>query len=215
MYLPKSKYKKAKSTGGTEFIIKGTTTPYKGKYIETYKGDFYGGNTPEENGPQLEKIKQQGLQLPFSLLGLLAGAFKAKPTQSDKEKGYIKRYLIQNKNTKRITETDKDTYQANQSQISNNVFASLDWTIKGPAEDKMFGNYPFEGAETKNKKTIESLEKYMPGISTFIADYKYLVEDTTATQLQQQNNQVSETHTEQDTDTQLENFRKANFDTRK
>ena len=88
----------------------------------------------------------------------------------------------------------------------------VDWIIKGPAEDVMFGNYKYEGAESKNKKTIQALETTMPGISTFVTDYKYLVEDPIITQPQEL---ASQTFTQQDIDTQLENDRKANFDLRK
>jgi hypothetical protein len=91
-------------------------------------------------------------------------------------------------------------------------FAEVDWIIKGPAEDKMFGKYPFEGAESKNRKTIQALEKTMPGISTFVTDYKYLVEELAIAQPQ---DKTSQTFTEQDTDIRLENDRKANFDLKK
>ena len=93
----------------------------------------------------------------------------------------------------------------------NNTFAEIDWIIKGPAEDTMFGKYPFEGAESRNRKAIQALEKTMPGISTFVTDYRYLVEEPVVVQPQ---DMTSETFTELDISTQLENDRKANFDTK-
>jgi len=214
-YIPKGSYRKAKATTGDEFVELVSREWYKGFYIQDFKGNFYGGKTPGENGPELEKIPNAPLGIPLGLLaltGLLAGFFKKKPTQSEKEKGVTKRNFIQDKNNSKIIETDPDTYQQAKETLVNNVFAEVDWIIQGPAEDKMFGKYPYEGAESKNRKTIQALEKTMPGISTFVTDYKYLVEEPVTVQPQ---DLTSQTFAEQDPVTKLENDRKANFDTRK
>ena len=207
-YIPKGSYKKAKSTNGDEFVQAATNTLYKGFYIEDAKGKFYGGKTPQENGPELIKIPKLGLTKPE----LAGGFFLAKPTQSQRDSGVLQRYFLQDRNNNKITEVDKQTYLQAQKDLVNTNFAQADWIIKGPAENQMFGNYPFEGAESKNKKTIQALESQMKGISTFITDYKYLVEDPATTQKPQL---TSETFTEPDAATQLENDRKANFDLRK
>lgn len=219
MYLPKSKYKKAKSTKGSEFIIKGTTNYYKGMYFETYRKQFFTGTKPTDNGVELQKVSDHGdrnamlLALGIGLLGTaVAGFFKKKPTSSEKESGIAKRYFVQDLNDNKIAETDKVTYNQTKLTVPNRNFAEVDWIIKGPAEDQMFGEYPYEGAASKNKKTIEALNKTMPGISTFITDYKYLVEDPSLTQKPEL---TSETIIIQDPDIKLENDRKANFDTRK
>ena len=221
-YIPKSRYKKPKSTDGTEFVEVLSRERYKGFYIETYKGKYYGGKTPEENGPELEKILKTNFAIPLGLLGLLAGFFLKKPTQSEREKGVTKRNFIQDKNSNKIIETDPETYAQAREVLTNSVFAEIDWAIGGPAEDVMYGEYMYEGAASKNKKAIEALNKTMPGITTFVTDYSYLVEDTTTTTATVQNLAVSQsalaaaqTFVEQDPQTQIENFRKANFDTRK
>ena len=210
-YIPKGGYRKAKSTNGNEFVELISNTLYKGFYIEDAKGKFYGGKTPEENGPELIKLpKLRPLTPVLGLLGLVGGFFLAKLTQSQRDSGVFKRYFLQDKNNKKITEVDKETYLQAQKQLVNTNFTQADWIIKGPAEDKMFGKYPYEGAESKNKKTIQALESQMKGISTFITDYKYLVEDPVTEKPQL----TSETFIELDTNTQLENDRKANFDLR-
>lgn len=217
-YIPEGRYKKPQSTVGGEFTELVTGKPYEGFYIETYKGKYYAGKTPQEGGVEL--IKEKKIKDQLALLGvvgaiipgLLAGVFKKKPTQSEKSKGIVKRNFIQDKFNNKIIETDPDTYTQAKEILTNNIFAEIDWIIKGPAEDKMFGKYPFEGAESKNRKTIQALEKTMPGISTFITDYKYLVEEPVIVQPQ---DKTSEIFIEQDADTQLENDRKANFDLRK
>ena len=108
-YIPKSRYKKAKSTQGGEFLELVSKKDYKGFYIETYKGKFYAGKTPEENGLELEKVTRTAFATPIGLLGLFAGFFKKKPTQSEKEKGVTKRNFIQDRNNNKIIETDPDT----------------------------------------------------------------------------------------------------------
>ena len=110
-YIPESRYKKAKSTDGTQFVEVISRKRYKGFYIETYKGKFYGGKTPQEDGPELEKILKIPLAIPTGLLGLFAGVFRKKPTQSEKDKGVTKRNFIQDRNNNKITETDPDTYK--------------------------------------------------------------------------------------------------------
>ena len=163
-YIPESKYKKAKSTDGTQFVELISKKTYKGFYIEDYKGKFYGGKTPEDNGPELQKILKIPFAVPVGLLGLLAGFFKKKPTQSERNKGVTKRNFIQDKYNNNIIETDPDTYEQAKKTLVNNIFAEVDWVIQGPAEDKMFGKYPCEGAESKNRKTIRSLKKTIPSI---------------------------------------------------
>jgi hypothetical protein len=221
-YIPESRYKKAKSTDGTEFVEVISRERYKGFYIETYKGKYYGGKTPEEDGPELEKISKINFAIPLGLLGLLAGFFKKKPTQSEIQNGVTKRNFIQDKNNNKIIETDPDTYEQAKEFLPNSTFAEIDWIIGGPAEDIVYGTYAYEGAASKNKKTIEELNKTIPGINTFVTDYSYLVEDTTTTTATVQNLAVSQsalapaqTFVEQDQQTQIENFRKANFDLRK
>lgn len=213
-YIPEGSYRKARSTNGNEFIELVSKTPYKGFYIEDSKGNFYGGKTPQENGPDLLRVVNNGNLLRkagLGLLGLVGGFFLAKPTKSQRDSGVLQRYFLQDRNNKKITEVDKETYLQAQKQLVNTNFAQADWITKGPAEDMMFGNYPYEGAESKNKKTIQALESQMKGISTFITDYKYLVEDPATTEKAQL---TSETFTELDRSTKLENDRKANFDSR-
>ena len=213
-YIPKGSYRKAKATTGDEFVELVSREWYKGFYIEDFKGNFYGGKTPGENGPELEKIPNAPLGIPLGLLalaGLFAGFFKKKPTQSEKEKGVTKRNFIQDKNDNKIIETDPDTYQQAKEILVNSTFAEVDWIIEGPAEDKMFGKYPYEGAASRNRKTIQALEKTMPGISTFITDYRYLVEELPVVQPE---DKTSQSFIEQDPLIELKNDRKARFDTK-
>lgn len=217
-YYPKAKYSKPASAGPGEFVEKLTQKEYKGYFVKTYNKKYFAGKSPIETGIELEKVKDHQLGLDEgipTLVGILAGSlggfFKKKPTNSEQQNGIAKRYFVQDLNNNKIVETDKVAFTQTKLNIPNRNFAQIDWIIKGPAEDKMFGNYPFEGAASKNKKTIQALEKTMPGISTFVTDYSYLVTEPAIVQPQQL---TTQTFVEQDPNAQLDESRKARFDSR-
>jgi hypothetical protein len=214
-YVPESRYSEPKSTAGGDFAIIDTGEDYKGSYIETFDGKYYSGTKPEQNGVELIKLSPNYLEdlMPAALTaaGLLVGFFKPKLKKGDKEKGITKRYFIQDKRTNKIIETDLETYQESTS-IPSKRFEIVDWIIKGPAEDKVINGYPFEGAASKNRKTILALEKNMPGISIFVTDYSFLVEEPINTK---EDELYSQTVVVEDSLIALENSRKANFDSRK
>lgn len=218
-YIPKSSYTEPKYTLGREYTVKDTGEEYIGYYIEASRGKFYSGKSPQQGGVELLKIEKerlinQGAKAGiFALLAALAkGFFKPKPSSIDKERGFTVRYFIQDRNDNKIVETDKETYLEAQRELRNNIFTTVDWTIKGPAENSIIAGYPYEGAASKNRKAIAAVEKQMPGISTFITDYSLLVEEPVSATA---NELSSDTVIVQDPDIALENSRKANFDTRK
>jgi len=217
-YVPKGKYKKAKHTSGGEFVTTLDKQPYTGYYIEIYGGQYRAGKTPEDNGAELTKITINTINtkavvpVVAALAGLAAGLFGRKLTKKETDSGVAKRYFLQNKVNSKIQEVDEPTYNAAKKELPNRVFAQVDWIVKGPAEDKMFGQYKYEGAESRNKRTIQDLEKQVPGISTFITDYKYLVQEPVVVDKQAT---TSQTIIEEDPTIQLDNSRKANLETRK
>jgi hypothetical protein len=220
VYYPDFKCTKSKSAQLGEFQVKNTKELYRGSYVETFNNKYFAGKSTMETGIELEKVVDEqvdrkttpSISLPFSLLAdSLGGLFKRKPTKLQRERGVVKRYFVQDLSNKKIAETDKVSYNQTELTVPNRNFAEIDWIIKGPAEDKMFGDYPFEGAESKNRKTIQALNKAMPGISTFVTDYRYLVEELPAVRPQ---DKTSQTFVEQDANKQLENDRKASFDTK-
>lgn len=214
-YIPETRYNKPKSTRGGEYTVKKTGEDYVGKYIETFDKKYFAGTKPEENGVELQKVNEEfpiGLAFIAApvVAGLLSGFFKAKLRKGDREKGFTKRYFVQEKKTSKIQETDQDTFmQVKRSPTMN--LATVDWIIKGPAEDKNFNGYPYEGAASKNKKAIQALESQMPGISAYITDYSYLVEDPASTQKSVLSTTVE---IERDPNVVQEDFRKARFDRR-
>jgi hypothetical protein len=221
-YLPKTRYRKPKSTSGNEFIVKSTGEPYTGSYIETFKKKYYAGTSPEQLGEELEKIRQAGdfdlLGEAFATLGplllqaLKGGVIRKQPTPSEIAQGEIKRYFVQDPVTEKIVEVTKPDYVELKKKVPGRRFAEVPWRIQEPAEDVMFGNYKYEGAATRNLNTIVALEKQMPGITSVVRDFSYLVPPTRPKQLITPD--TFET-TVQDPLVDLENRRKANFDTKK
>ena len=112
------------------------------------------------------------------------------------------------KNSGKVVELSKSNYQQAQTTYPNQIFAEIDWVIQGPAEDKNFNGYMYEGAESKIK-TIQALEKQMPGVSLLIKDYKFLVEEPITPE---KSNTTSQEVVIKDLLTDIDNSRKANFD---
>lgn len=216
VYQPKTRVTKPKSTKGGEYIEKVSGKNYKGPYIKAYKNKYYAGSNLDQNGVELIPLGTKGSNIITPALALLfssiQGFFKKAVNSADRERGFTKRYFIQTKKDNKIVEVSKSNYQQAQLALPNQNFATVDWIIKGPAEDKNFNGYPFEGAESKNKKAIQALEKQIPGISTFIKDYKYLVEDPV---IYQKPELSSEVVVLKDLQTDIDNSRKANFDHRR
>lgn len=214
-YVPKGRYREAKYAATGEFEITETREPYQGYYIEIYGGKYFAGKTPEDKGVELTKLQKGSIDLKTAIplvTTLAAGVFGRKLTKPEIAKGVIKRYFIQDKKTNKIQEIDIETYSQAKKQLNSRIFAEVDWVIKGPAQDKTFGAYKYEGAESRNRKTILALEKQLPGISAYITDYSYLVQEPVGVDKQAL---TTQSFTEVDPATELENSRKANFDTRK
>jgi hypothetical protein len=218
-YIPKTSYTEPKYTSGGEYKTKDTGEDYIGFYIEASRGKYYSGKSPQQGGAEILKVQTEGIvnkgakAKVFALLLTLAkGFFKPKLTSIDRERGFTIRYFIQDKNDNKIVEVDRETYLEAQKELLNKRFIEVNWTLKGPAENSVIAGYPYEGAASKNRKAITAVEKQMPGISTFVKDYSLLVEEpipATANELS------SNTVTLEDPLVELENRRKANFDTRK
>jgi hypothetical protein len=218
-YIPKASYTEPKYTSGGEYKTKDTGEDYIGFYIEASRGKYYSGKSPQQGGAEILKVQTEGIvnkgakAKVFALLLTLAkGFFKPKLSSIDRERGFTIRYFIQDKNDNKIVEVDRETYLEAQKELLNKRFIEVNWTLKGPAENSVIAGYPYEGAASKNRKAITAVEKQMPGISTFVKDYSLLVEEpipATANELS------SNTVTLEDPLVELENRRKANFDTRK
>lgn len=215
--IPKGSYKKAKYTSGVAFVEMDSRKPYTGYYIEDSRGRYYSGRVPSETNVQLEKIEfeiPKGLKagIKAALKALAAGLAAKVVSDLERQKGSTQRYFVQDKTTQKISETDKLTYEQAKTDLPNSNFVEVKWNLTGPAEDQMFGEYKYIGAATKNKAAIQALEPQMKGISTFVTDYSYLVEDPAPPKKVQLE---TDSLIIPDPQVELENDRKANFDLRK
>jgi hypothetical protein len=218
-YQPKTRVSEPKSTAGGEYIEKESGKDYVGPYVQAYKNKYYAGSNLDQNGVELVPVpvlnfdsRQVAAPALTFLFQAIKGFFNKKATSADRQRGRTMRYFMQRKKDNKIVELDKDNYQQAQQIAPSQNFAQVDWIIKGPAEDQNFNGYPFEGAASKNKKAIQALESQMPGISKFVTDYAFLVEEPVNIK---DNVIESRTTVIPDPDKQLENDRKANFDLRK
>jgi hypothetical protein len=217
MFIPAGSYKKAKFTLGFTFVETETRKKYMGFYIEDSLGKYYSGKAPGPDNKRLEKVEfkiPSGLEagLKAAAIAMAAGLAAKIVSDLEKQKGETKRYFVQDKPSKKISETDKDTFNQAKETLPNSNFVEVKWNIKGPALDQMFGDYSFEGAASKNKKAIQEAETQIKGISSFVTDYGYLVEEPAEAQKLEVG---TDTFTVQSSDVELDNSRKANFDLRK
>jgi len=213
-FVPEGSYKKAKFTLGFTFVTMDTREKYRGYYIEDSQGKYYSGKEPTKDSVRLDKVELKvpsGLKagLKAAAVAMATGLAKKVISKIEKQNGKTKRYFVQDKVTTKISETDKDTYNQAKLDLPNQNFAEVDWIIQGPAQDMMFGEYKFEGAASKNQKAIQAIEPQIKGISNFITDYSYLVEEPVEAQKQEL---TTSSTTYVDPDTELDNSRKARFD---
>lgn len=170
MYLPKSKYKEAKYTRGSEFYLPNRTL-YIGWYFETYKKEYFTGKVPGSNNVELTRIDKDAINT--NILKFIPEIVS--PDINDKEKGIFKRYFVQDTRNNRIVEVGKDSYYkfTLKSYIKG---IELNWIVKGPKKDELKGKYKFQGAESKNRQTTETYNNMIPGLKDYIKDYGEFVE---------------------------------------
>jgi len=170
MYLPKSQYKKAVYTRGQEFFLP-DGKPYIGWCFEIYTKDVYTGKSPGQGNIKLTR-GDKGSTVDNKLRFIPE---RVDESTLDRTKPTFKRYYIQDTRNKRIIEVLKEKYY----EFTRKTYIKgieLDWRIKGPAETIFKGKYLYEGAEKKNKTTVEGFNNLIPGLKDYISDYKEFVE---------------------------------------
>ena len=170
MYLPKSKYKKAKHTAGDEYVFLSDQKPYTGFYFETYENRFFTGKDPSSKSVEL--VSSRGDEPPVSIKFT---PDTITPTSDDRIRGSYIRYFLKDTRTSRIIEVQKTKYY----ELTEKTYihgTSLTWILKGPAENITVKGYTYEGAINKNIKSVINKENILPGLKDYIKDYKEFVE---------------------------------------
>lgn len=159
MYLPKNLYR-IKSTYGGE-LQKPSGEEYTGNYIETTLGKTYAGDSLENAKGLLLPIPEQNLQEVQRPYNDYFG-----PTELDYRRGEYIRYFVQDKRSQKIVEMNEDQWRQ-KKRLKYVSSGRLLWVLKGPANDREINGVPYKGASTRNKETLQELEKDFPGILDF------------------------------------------------
>lgn len=169
MYYPLSEITQNLYTGGGELAYRENSVPYVGYYYSTTDGRFFTGKTFSISAKELVKIVGSGtLNTSVSpSVSYLA------PTNEDREKGFITRYVVKRVNCgpDTIKEVSKEGYE---SSLKNPIYtqASFQWYISGPLFDNLSNiNYPVYGVIHKNRMIISKLETKIPGITNFFKNF--------------------------------------------
>lgn len=169
MYIPKSKYSTPKHTPGDEFTLDGRN--YIGWYIQLSTGEYYTGRSFNASSKKLISSTETTELKPY----LSFIPVNVSPTPRDKTNLKWTRYFLQDQRNKRIIEVDKAKFDS--FKIKNYITrGTLEWELKGPAENLNVDGYLYYGAAHQNKLKAEKLEKTIPGITSFIKDYSQFVE---------------------------------------
>lgn len=168
MYYPKSKYSSPKYTAGNELEYGGK--PYKGWYVITYKDEYLSGKLPSRDSKTLSLInKKQKVRTPKIY------SEKVEPNSGDYTNGTWRRYLLQDKRSKKIVEVSKQKFDSYKN-VSYIVNEYIDWILKGPSGNVVVKKYTYYGAAHRNKEAALKLEEKMPGVSEFFKDYSKFVD---------------------------------------
>lgn len=172
MYLPKAKYKIKNSTAD---LVTPDGKVYVGQYIETYDGRLFAGNDISAPGPGLISLKPPVLKNPLDTIKPAVIV----PTPEDYVRGYLDRYVIRIRPTKKVIEVNNLTYQ-NSSTLSGVERIQVKWSITGLLEDSTIKGVKVKGVKTLNNEQLIEAEKTIPQIRLIFTDlgefYKEKVE---------------------------------------
>lgn len=158
MYLPKNQYR-IKYTNGNEFT-NSSNEEFIGSYIETASGISFNGDSLSGRKEVINSTAKQqveGIDRPYNdYFG---------PTEKDYENGFYTRYFLRIRNGKFI-EVSRSQWieKRNRKRVTP---GQLRWILNGPVKDGSVNGIPFKGASTKNRETLQRLEKDFPGIADF------------------------------------------------
>ena len=162
MYIPKNKYKIRTVYGGS--YIRGDGSIFNGSIIETASGIVFEGSDLTGQKSRLTPVEVEdstGIDRPYNdYYG---------PTVDDYKNGSYIRYFTQDKRSKKITEMNQEQW-LEKSKLKYISPGQLTWLLLGPIEDGKYNGISYKGTSTKNKETVDKLEKDYPGIKRFFSD---------------------------------------------
>ena len=165
MYYPKSEILKVDYTSGEDLFIKKTLVPYKGDYYATNDGKFFSGKEYDPSTQELVPLLK--VNAPTNKKESY-GFHYAIPSEDDYSKGSFTRYTIKRVNSgfETILEVDQAEYErASKDPLYSAV--KFFWKIAGSLYTTPEG---IPGIVNTNQKTLENLEKTIPGISNYFTN---------------------------------------------
>ena len=176
MFLPKSKYKGpfSATNGENQLLIKETLKPYTGKYIVTYKNQYFEGETPQTANRELILKSAYEKEQENKNKKSLPTQKHIVPKEADyKNKKYI-RYFCKDKRSGRIIEINKSDFN-DSKKLPSIIITSIEWWIEGPVENTKYNGYTYFGAKNRNLNAVEEAEKTMRGIKNYLKDLSQFV----------------------------------------
>jgi hypothetical protein len=165
MYYPKSEILLVSSTRGTELYVKSTNKPYTGDYYLTNDNRYFSGKEFSISTQELIPIsnkkssqnKSKGYSFHYSM-----------PTVMDYDRGFITRYVIKRVNSglETILEVDNTEHDRAKKDPLYST-AAFSWKISGDMNTNKLGVL---GIVETNQKTIQGLEKTIPGITSYFTN---------------------------------------------
>ena len=165
MYYPKSEIIKVGFTSGTEFLVKSTKKPYIGNYYVTNDGRIFSGKEYSSTTQELVRIVEKIIVKNESKS---YGFHYAMPADKDYDKGFFTRYVLKRVNSgfETILEVDQTEYERAKKDPLYTA-EKFNWKLTGPLYTTPEG---IPGIINSNQKTLEGLEKTIPGITNYFTN---------------------------------------------
>jgi len=182
-------------TFGSEWVLT-DNTEYIGLYHKYTTGEVYTQATWDKNksvplipyeiqDPNITKYIKLKPDIKTSYKSVLTNKSKI-ITATDRQKGFINRYFIQNLSSAVIYEVDNLQFKLyNSNKLDTNLYniVVVKWHITGNIEDSYKNSNVFViGVKNKNKESIRKAKKKIPGLSAkltnlleFYADTEFIV----------------------------------------
>ena len=159
MYLPKSQFR-VEDTYGEEFTDS-SGNPYVGKVLRTASGRVYAGDSIVNTKGILNPVEKQDLNKIERPLNDYYG-----PKEADYVNGTFIRYFIRDKRNGKFSEVSLPQWKEKRKlrYVTSGKFL---WLLTGPVNDGFINGIPYKGAASKNRETLQELEKDFTGITTF------------------------------------------------
>lgn len=203
-YYPKSQITEGLYTPGKEWMLL-DNTEYVGLYHKYADGTIMTQSTYNEKKSEylipFREIKNESSFIYDNITTAqdLVKSYNApmhyrpKLTDNDIKQGYVIRYFIRRRNDSRspiyeVPAADYKTLMEKNKGLNGNLYygVELKWKITGPEFDvkDSKGNITQFGVRDTNKRTVQSKDILMPGLSTFLGELVELSQYQQITKLQ-------------------------------